>query len=443
MGVVNRIIKSQPKFIKGLYYNLVPFRYRYGNVFGETVDFLNKVNGWDYTRTKEHQFNELRRILSYCQDYVPYYGKLFSEYEFNPKIQSFNDVNKLPYLTKDIIHDNKDLLLSTSYNGKLYKFKTSGSTGKRMEFYGDDSMYKKEAAYIQHSFNSHNSILNDEWTIWIRRHSPKDENDLIVKDYELKRIYVSAFHLNDSTIKFYVNLINESKSKTIVTYPSTAYWLCCLLKKFNLKLPHVTGIHGASEKCLDIWGDKIKEVLGFDLKMHYGQVEKVSFMYQSNMGNNYHESLTYSYTEYDEENVIVGTSFMNYVMPFIRYKTNDIATLINNPVLNTSTPLTVKEIDGRVDDMVVSESNSKIPSVNFYTVMSKCEDVKMFQLYQKMDKSLEMKLIFNTFSNKTLTHIKKEIKQRVGDLPLTFNIVDEIPRDVNTGKLRCVITEIK
>jgi hypothetical protein len=75
--------------------------------------------------------------------------------------------------------------------------------------------------------------------------------------------------------------------------------------------------------------------------------------------------------------------------------------------------------------------------------MSKCEDVKMFQLYQKMDKSLEMKLIFNTFNNKTLTHIKKEIKQRVGDLPLTFKIVDEIPRDVNTGKLRCVITEIK
>jgi phenylacetate-CoA ligase len=177
--------------------------------------------------------------------------------------------------------------------------------------------------------------------------------------------------------------------------------------------------------------------------MHYGQVEKVSFMYQSNDGNNYHESLTYSYTEYDEDNVIVGTSFMNYVMPFIRYRTNDVATLINYPVLNTSTPLIVKEIDGRVDDMIVSESNSKIPSVNFYTVMSKCEDVKMFQLYQKMDKSLEMKLIFNTFSNKTLTHIKKEIKQRVGDLPLTFNIVDEIPRDVNTGKLRCVITEIK
>jgi phenylacetate-CoA ligase len=346
-------------------------------------------------------------------------------------------------LTKEIINDNKDSLLSTSYNGKLYKFKTSGSTGKRMEFYGDDSMYKKEAAYIQHSFNSHNSVINDEWTIWIRRHSPKDENDLIVKDYELKRIYVSAFHLNDSTIKFYVDLINNSKSKTIVTYPSTAYWLCCLLEKFDLKLPHVTGIHGASEKCLDIWGEKIRNVLGFDLKMHYGQVEKVSFMYQSNDGNNYHESLTYSYTEYDEDNVIVGTSFMNYVMPFIRYRTNDVATLINYPVLNTSTPLIVKEIDGRVDDMIVSESNSKIPSVNFYTVMSKCEDVKMFQLYQKMDKSLEMKLIFNTFSNKTLTHIKKEIKQRVGDLPLTFNIVDEIPRDVNTGKLRCVITEIK
>ena len=42
----------------------------------------------------DFQFDELKRILSYCQDYVPYYGKLFSEYEFNPKIQSFNDINK-------------------------------------------------------------------------------------------------------------------------------------------------------------------------------------------------------------------------------------------------------------------------------------------------------------------------------------------------------------
>ena len=273
MGIIKTIVQKQPKLIKNLYYNIVPFRYRYDKLFGETYDFLKNVDTWGFDRTKEYQFIELKNLLIYCYNHVPFYKKLFSEYEFNPKIQSFEDMNKLPYLTKDIIQNNFNELISTNYFGKKILFKTSGSTGKRLEFYGENSMYKKEAAYILHSFESHNAELYNNWSIWIRRHSPKDDSDLIVKDYELKRIYMSPFHLNDVTIYNYVNIINNSKSTTIVTYPSTDYWLSCLLEKHNLKLYNIKSIHGASEKCLDIWGDKIKNVFGFDLKMHYGQVE--------------------------------------------------------------------------------------------------------------------------------------------------------------------------
>lgn len=444
MGVINRIIKKQPSFIKNVYYNLVPFRYRYGKIFSDTSNFLNKVDEWSYDRSVEYQFNELKKVLHHCHNNVPYYQKTFAKYGFNPNIQSFNDIKKLPLLTKDLINDNFDDLISKNYNGKKIIFKTSGSTGSRLKFYGDDSMYKKEAAYILHSFKSHGGELYDKWSIWIRRHSPKDLNDLVVKDYELKRIYISPFHLNDDTIFFYCNLINQSGSSTIVTYPSTAYWLSCLLEKHNLKLPYIKSIHGASEKCLDSWGDKIKSVFGFNLKMHYGQVEKVSFMYQSNESEFYHNDLTYSYTEFDDSNTIVGTSFMNYVMPFIRYKTNDVVTLNQNVSFDNARPLVVSKIDGRVDDMVVSESGSRIPSVNFYTVMSKREDISMFQLYQKSDKSLYFKIVINKdFKESALNELKNEIEKRVGNLPLEFEIVNEIPRNQTTGKVRCVITEIK
>ncbi len=444
MGIVQRIIKKQPNFIKKIYYNIVPFKKRYGSVYGETVDFLNDVDNWAYDRTKEFQFNELKRVLIDAQKYVPYYGKLFSEYEFNPNINSFNDIRKLPYLTKDIINDNFEEMVSTNFNGKKYLFKTSGSTGKRLQFYGEDSMYKKEAAYIFHSFKSHGSDLYNDWSIWIRRHSPKDNNDLMVKDYELKRIYLSAFHLNDQTIYDYVKIINNSKIKTIVTYPSTAYWLSCLLEKNNLILDRITSLHGASEKCLPIWSDKIKSVFGFDFKMHYGQVEKISFAYQSSVSNYYHESLTYSFTEYDESNTIVGTSFMNNVMPFIRYKTNDVVELIESPSYDYSSPLIIKEIDGRIDDMIMSETNSKIPSVNFYTVMSKIKEVRMFQFRQKTDKSTKLSIVVEDgFNDEILNELKKQIQLRVGNIPLFIEVVDEIHRDPITGKIRCVITDIK
>jgi phenylacetate-CoA ligase len=443
MGVIKTIIQKQPKIIQNLYYNIIPFRNRYSKVFGETYDFLKKVDSWDYERTKEYQFKELQNLLIYCNSHVPYYQKLFSEHQFNPKIQSFEDINKLPLLTKEIIQNNFNDLISKNYNGKKILFKTSGSTGKRLEFYGEDSMYKKEAAYILHSFESHNAELYDKWSIWIRRHSPKDESDLIVKDYELKRIYMSPFHLNDENIFDYVDIINQTKSTTIVTYPSTAYWLSCLLEKHNLKLPFIKAIHGASEQCLDVWGNKIYDVFGFNLKMHYGQVEKVSFLYQSNQSNFYHESLTYSYTEYDHDNSIIGTSFMNKVMPMIRYKTNDIVTLLDNKI-ELSSPITVEKINGRVDDMIISENGTRIPSVNFYTVMSKCEEVKMFQLHQKIDKTLTLKVVVSDkFNKNVMDKIEVEIRKRVGDLSLHFEIVDEINRDNNTGKLRCVITDLK
>ena len=178
--------------------------------------------------------------------------------------------------------------------------------------------------------------------------------------------------------------------------------------------------------------------------MHYGQVEKVSFMYQSNDSELYHNDLTYSFTEFDELNTIVGTSFMNYVMPFVRYKTNDVVTLNEDVKYDISRPLIVSKIDGRVDDMVVSESGSKIPSVNFYTVMSKIEEISMFQLYQKLNKSLYFKIVVkDNFNELILDKLRIEIIKRVGNLPLEFEIVDEIPRDLSTGKIRCVITEIK
>lgn len=444
MGVINRIIKKQPSAIKSLYYNIVPFRYRYGKVFSETCDFLDIVDNWSHDQALDHQFTELKRILLHSKKNVPYYGKLFAEYEFDVNIQSFEDMQKLPYLTKKIINDNIVDLQSKNHNGNKFVFKTSGSTGNRLTFFGDDSMFKKEAAYIHHSFKSHGSNLYDDWSVWIRRHSPKDVGDLIVKDYELKRIYISPFHLNDETVSFYVDTINKSKVKTIVTYPSTAYWLASLLEKHNLRLSNVKAIHGASEQCLDSWAAKIREVFGFSLKMHYGQVEKVSFMYQSDNSKMYHNDMTYSYTEYDEENVIVGTSFMNYVMPFIRYKTNDVITLNTNVIYDSSRPYEVLRIEGRVDDMIMSDNGSKIPSVNFYTVMSKREEVRMFQIYQCLDKSIIVKLVKNeNFKTDVLKELEKELIKRVGKLPIRFEFVEEIRRDANTGKIRCVISEIK
>jgi phenylacetate-CoA ligase len=122
MGTINRIIKRQPNFVKRLYYNLIPFSKRYGEIYSETLQFLDDVDKWDYHRTKEYQINELRDLLIYSKENVPYYGKLFADYEFNVNITSVEDLSVLPILTKDIINNNFNDLISKSFNGKKIKF---------------------------------------------------------------------------------------------------------------------------------------------------------------------------------------------------------------------------------------------------------------------------------------------------------------------------------
>jgi acyl-coenzyme A synthetase/AMP-(fatty) acid ligase len=68
----------------------------------------------------------------------------------------------------------------------------------------------------------------------------------------------------------------------------------------------------------------------------------------------------------------------------------------------------------------------------------------LFQFYQKIDKSIIVSIVVtNEFNENTSLKLKNDITQRIGNIPIEILVVDEIPRDPNTGKIRCVITEIK
>ena len=70
--------------------------------------------------------------------------------------------------------------------------------------------------------------------------------------------------------------------------------------------------------------------------MHYGQVEKASFAHQDSENNLYKENLLYSYNELADDNTFIGTGFHNYLMPLIRYKTNDVIVKNPNAVLDSA-----------------------------------------------------------------------------------------------------------
>ena len=331
MGAVSRFVKKMPGPVRRLYYAAIPFSIRYGVAYRNMYTFINTSQWYSYQELQSYQLSQLNHLLEHAYENVPYYKRIFNERGLKPKdIQCLSDLSKLPILTRDIIINNFDDLVASNFpKNTLKNFSTSGSTGKPLVFLGADSIYKAEAAFISRSYNAHGTKLYDEKTIWLRRYVPSNNDPIFKYDYELRRLYLSAYHLSHNNIKEYVNLINEYDSCTLVGYPSSLYILALLLEESGLHLEKIRIAHAASEKMLTTWKNKIEAVLGVPVKSHYGMIEKVSMFFQCSCSDFYHESLEYGITEFvNEKNGIgqvVGTGFLNYAMPFIRYQMNDFA----------------------------------------------------------------------------------------------------------------------
>ena len=443
MGSINKIVKKSPNFIKRLYYNTVPFSKRYGKVYEDTLSFLLQSSQWDEQQVKDYQFLELRKLLQHCYHNVPFYKQIFIENNWKPEdFREIEDLQNFPVLTKKIIMDNANLMRAAGYQGqKSYPITTSGSSGDKLKFYVNDEVFKKEAAFNMRAYLEQGAQMYDIPSVWLRRYVPKEsDSPLWYYDHELKRLYMSAYHLNDDTISQYIDKINSGNYQTICTYPSSAYILACLCEENNLKLDLIEKIHVTSEKMLNQWYDKVEDVFNIKPCGHYGQMEKVSFMHQTEDSRNYRQNYEYGVDEFydngDGTHGLIATGFINYYMPLIRYRTEDTFVLEDGKV---------KEINGRSSDILVSSSGARLPGVNFYSwIDKKMPAVKMFQIIQKSDKDIIFKYVQNSDCSDNIdSDILSGLTSRLGDMNYDIMRVSEIPRDERTQKIRSIINEVQ
>ncbi|MCX6831639.1 MAG: hypothetical protein NT028_05805, partial [candidate division Zixibacteria bacterium] len=83
------------------------------------------------------RFGSLLKLLDHAARYVPFYQKRFADAGFDPQmVKDFDDLKRLPILTKRDIQDHREELISTFYDrGELVENRTGGSTGSPLVFY--------------------------------------------------------------------------------------------------------------------------------------------------------------------------------------------------------------------------------------------------------------------------------------------------------------------
>ena len=454
-------IKSCPygveKAVRYIYFSIPDYK-RCGRLFRKTYDFLEKSQYWDKKRHEEYQICQIQKVIKHAYETVPYYKKTFDEYDIKPEqIQDFNDIKKIPFLTKEIIQNNLKDLVSLKYNKKyLQYFTTGGSTGVPMGFY-IDKRYDKiiEHAYVAHIWKRIGYDVHKlNRFVIIRGTRPK--NDLY--EYKGRDLYLASHSLNEEKILKYIELINKFNPDYMNIFPTTLYILSDYIVDNNIKLnlSNLKAIMCSSENMFDYQREVIEKAFGVRIFCLYGHSEHSCIGGECEVSNYFHMQSEYGYTEIVKENgenvsgedeigEVVATGFNNYAFPFIRYKTKDYAINSNMTCTCGRNYKLIKGIQGREQEHVITKSKLKIAmsSLIFSNHLNAYGKIKKMQLEQNEIGKVTLKIIkkesFNDNDKQEIIETMQKVAKN--DLDIEIKYVDNIEL-TKSGKHKFLIQNL-
>jgi len=373
---------------------------------------------------KEYQLKQLKEIVSYSYQCVPYYRELFNENGFDPlKMNSFDDLKMIPFLTRKIIRENFNKLISSQkVKGGYYNTTTSGSTGEPLKILLDYNSIFKETAFVCYFRQELGYQIEDSLVTFrgidfggkLWKYNPMNNETIF-----------SPFKLSMLTLDLYVKKINEIKPAYLNGYHSAIYYFTRLLYESNTKLDFsFKGIFFTSENVVEDERIFVESFFNVPSMIFYGHTERCVIA-QEIKHNEYQFDPFYGFTELVEAEgnsfEIIGTGFLNRAMPLIRYKTEDVCAPIND------TAVTIK---GRrnINDFLIGINGEKIYNSSLHFLSNILGNVIKYQFIQSEIGKAELLVIpITDLSVSDVMYIKRGIDKKLkGIIDFEIKIVENM-----------------
>lgn len=434
-------------------------------VFRKTYKFLKKSQWWSKERLEAYQLEQLSKLLNHAYENVPYYRKVFDDRGLKPEdIQDFDDLQKLPFLTKEIVRENLDNLKARDYPDDKFEYvttsgTTSGAMGPLGFYYEKGVSRAREWAFMKTQWDRIGYRFTDKCVI-LRGYVSKSENKSKFWEYSLfgRWLILSPFQMSDENLPNYIEKIRKFKPKFFQAFPSEIIILAKFMEENNIKpFSSVKALLLGSENVYVDQRDFLEEIFDCRVYSWYGHAEQAVLAGECEVSTNYHIFPGYGIVEFidksgklitkeNELGEIVATGLNNFVMPLIRYRTMDLGTFSNAGCECGRNYKLITRIEGRLQEMVVTRDKTLISLTAILAAIKRLEgypQMKKVQFIQEKEGDIRIKVIKGASYSK---EYEKEILQSMyknfgNSLNVEIEYVDHIP-PTNIGKHRYLIQKL-
>ena len=163
----------------------------------------------------------------------------------------------------------------------------------------------------------------------------------------------------------------------------------------------------------------------------------------------YHEDFEFGHMELERpqqvnggmQGNILATGFMNYGMPFIRYRNGDTAMFTEEKCSCGLHTQVIRDILGRVDDYIITPEGVHIQRFDY--IFKDIAGIKEAQVVQRKLGEMIIRIVRrDSYSTDTEKSLLLNVAQWISPtIRVKFEYVDEIPR-TKAGKFKAVVSEL-
>lgn len=402
-----------------------------------------------WSRDELEAWSRARRvaILTHAYENVPYYRKLLDAQGIQPAEVGRPEVwQQIPLLEKEIVRANTDDLISRAVDpDKMMWVTTSGSTGMQLRILLDPNINAAAFALFWRAWGSGGYYhLGQRHAIMKGVFYEKGWR----YNRSIRALELSTARVGPETVTLFRDLILKYKPRFMRGYPSAMYLFSRLLRERNLDL-HIPMIITGSETLYDFQRKEIESVLRTRIYNHYTHWERCASVLECDAGR-MHAQLDYGYHEILGEDglpvppnvngVVTVTTMHNLAMPFIRYRTGDIASWSTETCeCGQSFPI-INKIEGRQTDYLVGPGGELISGTFAAAGLWQLPNLMYSQIVQKELGKIEVRIVKGEgYREPESTQlVYSAIRARVGEglhIDLRFCGLEDLERNP-VGKIR-------
>lgn len=322
------------------------------------------------------QLDRLQTVVRNVYEKVPYYKKSFDSHGIGPQvIKRLEDIEKLPFTTKEALADNYPYgLFAVPMKDIVRIHASSGTTGKQ-----------KVIGYTKRDIRAWSNLVAR--VVSMAGVTDEDVAQICFGyglftggfglHYGLEKVGASIIPASTGNTERQLAMMEDFGTTVLIATPSYALYMVEVAEEMGVdtsKLKLKVGLFGA-EPCTDNMKKEIESRWHMRATDNYGlsEVGGPGVAGECECGVGLHINEDHFFPEiinpetgevlgFGQEGELVLTALTKEAFPIIRYRTRDITMLIDEPCACGRTTVRMKKVTGRADDMLIIRGVNVYPS---------------------------------------------------------------------------------